>query len=156
MDYWETVLRLEVDPRSSLSYFKPCYMSITTSHPLFKTAGSSPSKVAMATVQATMISGRYRTEALCRHLSSNKRVCLLSRTCSDMLEDVDHIIRLCSALHPTREKLMSFTVEYSSKMPNELKTLLLNLCSPPYSQNFCNILLTRDYIRVSNPWLNCP
>ena len=43
VDYWETVLRQEVDPRKSLSYFKPCYMSITTSHPLFKTAGSSPS-----------------------------------------------------------------------------------------------------------------
>ena len=26
-------------------------------------------------------------------------------------------------------------------MPNELAALLLNLCAPPYPQNFCNFLL---------------
>ena len=126
---------------SSLSYFKPCFMSITSSHPLFRTAGSSPSKVAMASVQAVMVSGRYRTEALCSHWSGNKQgTCQLSNACSNMLEDIPHILRACSALTPTREKLMEYTREYSSFIPYQLRVLLLHLCSPSHP-SFCSFLL---------------
>ena len=126
---------------SSLSFFKPCFMSITSPHPLFTTAGSSPSKVAMASIQAVMASGRYRTEALCSHWSANKRgTCQLSEACSEMLEDVPHILSTCSALNPTRDKLLSYTREYSSVIPHEIRALLLLLCSPSHNK-FCSFLL---------------
>ena len=61
LNYWEEALRSEAeDPRyTSLSYFKPRFMSLSSPHPLWTTAGSSPAIVSMATIQAQMISGRY-------------------------------------------------------------------------------------------------
>ena len=141
VDYWETVLRAEVDPRSSLEFFKPSYMSLTKSHPIFSSAGSSPSKVAMATLQATMLSGRYRTEALCSHWSRNRRgVCLLEESSSDQVEDISHILSHCRALQPTREQLLQFTYKYSLNLPESLQSLLQRLCSPSY-EYFCQFLL---------------
>ena len=67
ISYWETILRAEAQPKPSLEFFKPSFMSLTSSHPMFTTAGSSPAKVAMALVQSVMLSGRYRTEGLCSH-----------------------------------------------------------------------------------------
>ena len=106
-------------------------------------AGSTPSKVAMARVQAVMGSGRHRhrTELLCSQWSSNKRgICRLSDACSEMLEDIPHIVQVCSALTPTREKLMKYTQEYASAIPHELRALLMHLCSPSY-ERFCSFLL---------------
>ena len=141
VDYWECFLRAESDPRTSLTYFRPCYMSITSTHPLFTTAGSSPAKVAMATVQAVMLSGRYRTEALCSHWSRNKRgVCLLSDECSDTKEDIPHIIAHCPALQMTREMLTKFTSGYLEKMPPAARPILTQLCSPE-NPLFCQFLL---------------
>ena len=62
IDYWETTLREESDKLKSLTYFHPQYMSLTEPHPLWTSAGSSPAKIAMATVQAQMLSGKYRTQ----------------------------------------------------------------------------------------------
>ena len=66
LNYWEEFLRKEAeDPRySSLEYFKPRYISLTSPHPLWTTAGSSPANVSMASIQAQMVSGWYRCEAL--------------------------------------------------------------------------------------------
>jgi hypothetical protein len=52
--YWETLLRAEAQPKLSLEYFKPSFMSLTSSHPMFTTAGSSPAKVSMALVQSSL------------------------------------------------------------------------------------------------------
>ena len=140
VDYWETLLRVEVDQLSSLSFFKPGYMSLTSCHPIFASAGSSPSKVAMATVQATMISGRYRTEALCSHWTNRSGKCLLSEECMDQLEDIPHIITQCCALNPSRERLMDYTRKYSARLSPPLASLLLNLCSKT-DKTLCNFLL---------------
>ena len=138
--YWEETLRAEASPLSSLVYFRPGYMSLTTPHPLWSTAGSSPSKIAMATIQAQMLSGRFRTELLCSHWSKNKTgVCLLSPSCSSTVEDLHHILAHCEALEPTRVKLMNFTREYSATVPS-ITQLILYLCTPT-SENFCQFLL---------------
>ena len=79
ISYWEVRLREESCLLSSLTYFRPDYMSLCKPHPLWRTAGSSPAKVTKATVQALLLSGRYRTEGLMKHWSSNKSgFCLLS------------------------------------------------------------------------------
>ena len=67
VSYWETILRDEANKMSSLTFFHPQYMSLSRPHPLLSSAGSSPSKVSMASVQALMLSGRYRTQSLMRH-----------------------------------------------------------------------------------------
>ena len=142
LNYWEELLRIEAeDPRySSLEYFRPRYMSLTSPHPLWTTAGSSPANVSMASIQAQMVSGRYRCESLCRHWSSNKEgFCLLSPACSETVEDLPHILRSCHGLHRTREKLVDFTIKYSTSVP-VISDLILNL-SNPTNPDFCQFLL---------------
>ena len=132
ISYWEHLLRAEAaDPRySSLLFFNPKFMSLTTPHPLWTTSGSSPSKIAMATIQAQMISGRYRSESLCRHWSKNKGgFCLLSPSCSNIIEDVPHILSSCCGLSSTRNKLIAYTSDYAASVP-AIMDLILTLCIP--------------------------
>ena len=140
ISYWEQTLRAEASPLISLNHFKPQFMSLKNAHPLWTTAGCSPVKVAMATVQAQMLSGRYRTDYLCRHWSKNKSgCCLLSRICSSVFGDLHHILVSCPALHETREKLMSFTHNLIPTIPH-LSGLVLSFCSTEHPQ-FMQFLL---------------
>ena len=138
-DYWEQLLRAEAeDPRySSLTYFKPRFMSLSVPHPIWTTAGSSPGRVAMATIQAQMLSGRYRSESLCKHWSKNRGgFCLLSPSCSEVEEDIPHILATCSGLALTRDKLVKYTLDYCKDVPHILD-LITSLCipsSPAYLQ----------------------
>ena len=140
INYWEQILRAEANPLPSLSYFKSNFMSLTKIHPMWTTAGCSPSKVAMATVQAQMLSGRYRTEYLCRHWSKNKiGVCLISDSCKNTVEDLPHILLLCPALQPTREKLVNFTIAYCERVPQISQVIMSFLV--PTNPLFCNFLI---------------
>ena len=140
ISYWENLLRCEAAPKPSLLSFNPSFMSLVSTHPIFTTAGSSPPKVAMASVQAVMLSGRYRTEALCSHWSKNKRgVCLLSEACSDTEDDINHILTICPALEETRNNLTRYTENYVRKLPSNFQALL-QLCSSS-NQSFCDFLL---------------
>ena len=131
LDHWESLLRSEAASLPSLVSFRPAFMSLTTPHPMWTTAGSSPANVAMATVQAVMASGRYRTEALCRHWSSqSKGVCLISQACNNTLEDITHILQICPALSCFREKLARFTQEYLEKIENpDIQAILTTHCN---------------------------
>ena len=143
IDYWESVLREEAALLPSLSSFRPAFMSLSTPHPVWTTAGSSPANVAMATVQSVMLSGRYYTEALCSHWSKNKKgLCLLSpMVCRDTVEDIRHILQICPALSPCRHNLALFTEAYSEKIENpEIGTLLANLCDASHP-SFIDFLL---------------
>ena len=115
-DYWEQKLRHEAQLLPSLVSFKPQFMSLTRSHPLWTMAGSSPTKVVMATVQARFLSGRYRTQSLCRHWLGTTGTCQLSPDC-DTPEDTAHILQHCKSLDQTRERLKIFTKSYCSSHP---------------------------------------
>ena len=79
----------------------------------------------MATVQAQMLSGRYRTESLYSHWRiHSKGVCLLSPACSTTTEDLQHILSNCCVLTLTRDKLMDFTVKYCSQVPTCISQLI--------------------------------
>ena len=87
----------------------PCFYSpskcLSPAHIHF---GNSPAKVSMASIQVIMLSGRYRFEALVRHWSPYiTGFCSLSINCANQLEDIPHILGICSALSPTRSKLTS-------------------------------------------------
>ena len=126
ISFWETKLRMEAFPLTSLKYFKPSYMSLTTSHPLVRTAGSSPYEVTKAQVQALFLSGRYRTEKLCRFWSNNQNGYCLGPLCRDLgvVEDEDHILLHCRSLAATRQKLYEFTISYTKSHPIISDTIL--------------------------------
>ena len=132
INYWENVLRKEAFQLKSLSLFRPEYMSLCTPHLLWKTAGFNPTKVAMATVQALFLSGRYRCGSLTRHwaLSSNDGSCQLAFECQGIIEDVSHILHCCPGLRNVRLGLYDYTTIYSSTLPVPLMQLLRAKCSP--------------------------
>ena len=139
-DYWEQTLRAEASPLTSLEFFKPSFMSLSKPHPIWSTPGSSPAKIAMATTQAQMLSGRYRTEKLCSNWSRHSTgMCLLSESCSSTAEDISHILVFCGALQPTREKLMRFSLDYCKSLP-QVKKLVHQFCHPTNPQ-FAQFLL---------------
>ena len=71
LDFWNSKMRDAVKRLDSLDLFKADYMSLCQPHPIWTTAGSSPFEVKKATVQARMLSGRYRTCWLRRHWSGD-------------------------------------------------------------------------------------
>jgi hypothetical protein len=72
LDWWHTKLRAEAAPLDSLSLFRADFMSLSSPHPIWKSAGCSPHEVKKATVQARMLGGRYRTCWLRRHWSGDQ------------------------------------------------------------------------------------
>ena len=115
-------------------------MSLSSPHPAWTTAGSSPSRVTMATIQVQMLSGRYRSESLCRYWSSNRGgFCLISPTCAVVKEDIPHILVHCPRLSPVREKLVRFTIDYCKVFP-AITDIITTLCIPT-NANFVPFLL---------------
>ena len=72
-----------------------------------------------ACIQALLLSGRYRTERLCRFWSQNKAgVCLLP-ACKNLniSEDSEHILLHCMSLNAERRRLEEFTTQFISDKP---------------------------------------
>ena len=129
-------------------------MSLVSPHPLWKTAGHNPIKVSMATVQASLLSGRYRCGSLLRHWSPSKETgyCKLSLSCSRTLEDIPHILRWCPSLTNVRHGLTDYTYRYSANLPLELMSLLrrkCNLSSPTFVNFILDCSTDPDVIRTT-------
>ena len=141
INYWEVKLRAEAALLPSLEYFHPQYMSLISPHPVWTTAGPLSYHVAMSTVQATMISGRYRTEMLCSNWSPNSTGCCQAPSCQglDLQEDLHHILAVCSSLQPSRYRLVDFTSKFCLKYP-VIEPIVQTFCSPAHPQ-FCQFLL---------------
>ena len=141
INYWEILLRAEAAALDSLSFFNTKFCSLSSPHPMWSTAGSSPAKVAMCTIQGQMVSGRFRTEELCSNRSNNKAgTCLLSPECSSTPEDIFHILHQCPALESTRSMLRGFTFKYCEKYVI-IKDLVSDLSSTTSPRTFCQVLL---------------
>ena len=91
LDYWNTKFRAAVNSLESLYMFKADYMSLCQPHPIWSTAGSSPFEVKKATVQARMLSGRYRTCWLRRHWSGDPTGHCRVPGCSDQPGTLQHM-----------------------------------------------------------------
>ena len=140
-NFYEQKLREEASNLPSLSYFHPEYMTLLKPHPLFTTAGFSPYKVAMSSVQAIMLSGRYRCGHLTRHWSKTETGhCSLSSRCVDKIDDLPHILRHCPALSSVRANLYDYTLDYTAALPNDVRSLILFHCDTR-SPSFCVFLL---------------
>ena len=128
ISYWEVILRSEASSLKSLTFFHPNFMSLVAPHPIWSTAGNSPYKIAMATVQAKMLSGRYRSGALTRHWDSSPGFCTLSTDCQGSLDDLLHILVQCPALQHVRSCLINFTNNFISTLPMCIRSLLRQKC----------------------------
>ena len=124
-DHWEVKLRLEASLLPSLLNFHPQFMSLAKPHPLWLSAGANPHEVSKAIQQAKFLSGRYRTESLCSHWSSNKEGFCLSQTCCNQIETVEHILVHCQAYSPMRAKLTRLWLGSSNPIVLELASQAL-------------------------------
>ena len=125
-------------------------MSLVQPHPLWTSAGPSSHQVMMSTVQALMVSGRYRTEYFSRYWSNNKKGVCKAPSCAELdnLEDLHHILVNCTSLEPTRQSLRSFTLNYcqsfeaSQDVVSSLTSILHNSSDPLFSQFLldCSVL----------------
>ena len=107
LDWWQIKFRGEAEHLDSLEYFKPAYMSLSTPHPIWTTAGS-PFEVRKATISAKMLSGRYRTDRLMRHWSkSNPHGLCRLPGCSGEQGTLHHILLSCPALAEARGKCIA-------------------------------------------------
>ena len=70
LDWWQTNLRGVAEHLDSLAFFKPSFISLSTPHPIWTTAGS-PFEVSKAVITTRMLSGRYRTDKLMSNWSNS-------------------------------------------------------------------------------------
>ena len=118
INFWEKKLRQEAAPLTSLKYFHPNFMSLTSPHPIWSSAKSNPYETSKALVQARMLSGRYRTEYLCRHWSMRDGTCLAS-PCSGLLqpETIEHILLFCPFYANIRSSHFNLWRTFAEKFP---------------------------------------
>ena len=126
---------MEASILPSLVYFHPQFMSLAKPHPLWLMAGSNPHEVSKAIQQAKLLSGRYRTESLCRHWSTNKEGFCLSPTCCEESESVEHILVHCQAYSAVRSKLSRFWLSTPDPIIKYLANQALH-SSPTYLTQF--------------------
>ena len=88
------------------------------------TAGPNPYEVAKAVVQCRMLSGRYRTEMLASHWSSNKHGFCLAPTCMETQETLEHILISCPSYDQTRLKLRRLWLESPSPINHLVSSVL--------------------------------
>ena len=79
-------------------------------HPIYGTAGSNPYEVAKAVVQGRMLSGRYRTELLTRHWSSNQLGFCKGIFCNQVPESLEHILLWCPSYNQIRAQTVRLWV----------------------------------------------
>ena len=128
-------------------------MSLATPHPLWTSAGSSSYQVTMATIQARMISRRYRTEQLISKWSPHNDGTCKAPSCrgSGHPENLQHILAECGALAQTRSSLHSFTTKYCQNVP-QLKPILNMYCNtshPLFTQFILDCSVLPEPIRLA-------
>ena len=123
LDFWEKKFRSQalLLKAGSLKYFDPNFMSLSRTHPLFTTCGSSPYEVSKAVTQARWLSGRARVESLTRHWdTSNKAgICPLCRIVKPTVGTMEHFLLSggCPALVEARLSMLSFIQAYMVPRP---------------------------------------
>ena len=118
LEYWH--LKLSKDANlPSLQYLHPSFLSLSLPHPIWTSLDGNPYQAKAARIQSLFLTGRYRSERLCRFWSSNREgYCLLSPCKGEQFyEDIEHILLRCSGLTDERRRLSLFTSEYVSDKP---------------------------------------
>ena len=118
LNYWHELLRSEASCMKSLRYFKPELCSLTRTHYIWSSSASNPFECSKSTVLARMVSGRYRSESLCKHWSDNKMGYCRAPTCLQTPGTLEHLLASCPALESTRERLYDMWLQRSVMFPS--------------------------------------
>ena len=113
-------MRGEASLLSSLMNFRPEFMSLDKPHQIWRTAGSNPYEVSKAIQQARFLSGRYRTESLASHWTTNSGGFCLSATCDKEVETVEHILLSCPAYSECKRRLYSLWLSSKNKTVRQI------------------------------------
>ena len=118
-EFWHNDLSKKAANLPSLKYLKPSYLSLLSPHPIWTSLDGNPYQARAARIQALFLTGRYRSERLCRFWSGNREgICLLDPCNAEKLsEDIEHIVLQCPALTEVRRRLIRFTKDYVSDKP---------------------------------------
>ena len=75
-----------------------------------------------------MLSGRYITDQLSRHWTTNKSGTCLLQGCIEAVGSLEHILLHCPALDSARQKMFNLCLDVAKIYPpvSELITLVLN------------------------------
>jgi hypothetical protein len=134
-DYWEKLLRSETIGLTSLIFFNTAHLSLHQPSLLWLSAGSNSFECCKSLVVAKMVSGRYRSDYLCRHWTpSNRSGFCLADTCHGVEGDLVHMLIICPALQPTRDRLVKFWRDKTLPHPALAKIMSEVLSSPPQCQ----------------------
>ena len=101
-EFWHRKLSQDAE-LPSLAYLQPRFLSLSSPHPIFTSLDGNPYQAKAARIQSLFISGRYRTEELCRFWSQNKEGFCLLDSCKDLhvSENIEHVLLRCDGLTET-------------------------------------------------------
>ena len=132
LDYWQHLLRAEAQPLPSIQHFKSQYYSLSKPHHIWTSSASNPFECSKSTILARMISGRYRTEALCRHWSDNRNGYCKAPSCYKVNGDLEHLLTACPSLEPVRARLHQMWRDRTVHHPS-LRQVVEQVLSSPAS-----------------------
>ena len=117
-EYWHLKLSLDAN-LPSLQYLQPSFLSLSLPHPIWTSLDGNPYQAKAARIQSLFLTGRYRSERLCRFWLSNRHGYCLLPACipENIYEDIEHILLRCSGLTDERRRLDLFTSDYVSDKP---------------------------------------
>ena len=117
-NFWRSQLTKESNLRS-LQFMKSSFISLMKPHPIWTSLDGNPYQAKAAFIQASFLSGKYRTEMVSRFWTKNiDGFCLLGN-CFDLKlkEDIRHVLLHCSALNEKRRRLESDTFRILASNP---------------------------------------
>ena len=126
VDYWHKNFTAETRKLKSLKYFKAELYSLTSPHYMWSRAASNPFECSKSSVLAKFVSGRYRTDMLCRHWSKNRNGFCRAPSCTSTPGTIEHILATCPALSTTRERLYQMWLDKSVMFPTLHSTMGLD------------------------------
>ena len=132
--YWHQQLCSEASSLSSLTHFSPHMHLLSSPHPLWVAAGSSPYEINKSTVLCRMVSGRYVTENMSRFWTENQDGLCLIPACyyQKTVGDLAHLLLHCPALHTVRENLYHMWLARASAIPPLYTFVTKMLASAPH------------------------
>ena len=79
----------------------------------------NPYQARGARIQALFLTGRYRSDCLCRFWSGNRLGYCLLEPCnsSKLYGDIEHILLSCAALTEVRRRLLRYSADYVKQKP---------------------------------------
>ena len=97
----------------------PEFNSLLRPHPIWSSLDGNPYQTKAAHIQALLLTGRYRTERLCRFWSSNKDgLCILEKCFNlKISESIEHFLLHCDSLSDERRRLVLYSLSFAAENP---------------------------------------